>query len=156
MEFLYGYHRLLESKKDIMDYDPSTNLEDPPYEFPKGKSKPKEDSIDVATREFQEEIGYKLRGNVHPFPIEHHVKGISGRNYKMKCWICEISQEINLEDVNKDENIEIEHRAWLNVNESNMAEKFPTVSTSENKKVNITSETLELIIKSESVINLKN
>jgi hypothetical protein len=152
-EFLYGYYRLLESKDDIMGYDLSDNIREPPYEFPKGKSEPGENSISVAVREFSEEIGYKLCGNIHPSSIEHHVKGIAGRNYKMKCWLCEISLEMNLKDANESKNVEIEHRAWVDAKNANMAERFPVVLSAENEKINITSETLELMTKSIKIIN---
>jgi len=152
----YGYFRLIESSNDILDYNNNLNLLEPPYEFPKGKSKHKEDSINTATREFHEEVGHKLVGNINSCSVDHYVKGLSGRNYKIKYWICELSNEINLNDVNNIENVEIKKREWIDLNFSNLSEKFPTVITSCGEKVKITSETLELIIKSKNIIyNLK-
>ena len=61
--------------------------------------------------------------------------------------------EMNLKDANESKNVEIEHRAWVDAKNANMAERFPVVLSAENEKINITSETLELMTKSIKIIN---
>lgn len=141
----YGYYRLIDLREDIISYKAIDNLPEPPYSFPKGKARPKEDSIVAANREFTEEMGIELAGCIIPKPIDYFETGLAGRNYQMRCWKCLFPTQIDLSVPNRSENREINHRAWIDVSKANQADRYPIVITEDQKEVHITSELLNFI-----------
>lgn len=140
----YGYQRLLDLKEEIINFNAHTNLTEPPYSFPKGKAYPNEDHLSAALREFQEEMGFRIKFGINPDPIDYFETGIAGREYRMRCWKCNLSKKYDIES-NFKNNREIMGRAWVDTSSTSSVEKYPIVNTTNGSQVFVTSEIMTLI-----------
>jgi hypothetical protein len=141
----YGYYRLLDISKEIINYNPQNNLREPTFSFPKGKAYPKEDHLTAALREFQEEMGFKIKFGINTTPIDYFETGIADRSYKMRCWKCNFNKKYDIEKYNIKQDREIAKRFWIDPSGTSSVEKYPMVKTSDNSKVYITSELMNFI-----------
>ena len=112
LESFQAYDRICDLKNEILEYDVSQNLGERTFSVPKGRSSPREDSRKAALREFREETGVSAP-YLFPETVFLENSGMTGRRYNIKCWICVIEEEVDLNNHPEFDKYEIEDRAWV-------------------------------------------
>lgn len=110
--------------------------------WPKGIPNNKEDGLDCAYREFEEEVGIKIPSNIVNI-IElnpQQFPNFASKNIKVTCWLIIIDYEFNIEEASLDDE-EISDRKWmsenevieaLKINRTNLSHSEPSVVHSSN------------------------
>lgn len=110
----YAFTRLMDMKEDILLFD--KELPDKtPYSFPKGRRNPREEVLVTAMREFYEETGIVLKGNIINTPISYSILGYCDRIYNIKCWISEYNKIIYMDGFDPIDTKEIIERRWIDI-----------------------------------------
>jgi len=119
-EFRYSIERAKESK-EVMIFLMKDRIyrQYPEWLWPKGKQiSHRENPVECAIREFQEETGIILFGRIlFCTMITEIFRNSSNRVYETKCWVCEMDKEESVEKPLNDDP-EIGDRKWVTVEEA--------------------------------------
>lgn len=149
----YPFDRLMDLKKEIMGFGGETESQNPettPFGVPKGRAKYKEEPLTAAIREFAEETGLEIETPSHNESVYVENPGLTGKRYRIKCWIHVFEEEPDLSAYKEFDTMEIKSREWVTIEDDDLPNSFilstyPTAKTKTGKSIYLDYESVMLI-----------